>query len=187
MSIASLIPMLNFDRWPQLRADDRLHRALDAKTIVGEVDDRARGRIGDEADTIGRAERVHEAGRRLQHAARGAGADVELIDGEHDHPAVRRRLVGGEDRLEGIGGLLARGLDVDLDELGRDDATRFAVDLHQEIGREQVLDRTAAAVGHGDVHGDDVDAGAERRSLFRRLRLLALVRLSATKPRRTTQ
>ena len=71
---------------------------------------------------------------------------------------------------------VSRGLDVDLDELGRDDAARFAVDLHQEIGREQVLDRAAAAVDDGDVDGDDVNAGAERRSLFRGLRLLALVR-----------
>ena len=98
---------------------------------------------------------------------------MQLVDGEHDHPPVGRRLVGREDRVERIGTLPARRLHVDLDELRRDDAPLGPVDLDHEIGREQILDRTAAVVGDRHVNRNDVDAGAEGRSLLLGLRLLA--------------
>ena len=131
----------------------------------------------DEADAIGRAEAVDEAAGGLQEAAHGTGPDVQLIDGHHDHAAIGWRLVRSEDRIERVGRLSLRGFDIDPHQLGGHDTTRLAVDAHGEIRRAQIGHWTAGAVGHGDIHGHNVNAGPECRVLGirgRRLRLLSV-------------
>ena len=67
----------------------------------------------------------------------------------------------------GFGRLTLRGFDVDPDVVGGHHAARLAVDLHDEVRREQILDRLAVSVDDRHVDRNDVDPGAESRPLRR--------------------
>ncbi len=156
-----------------LLADDAFHPAPDAQVVVGERHLHARLGERDERHPVGRTQTIEELGGRRQQGPRAAEADVALVDGDHNLPAVWRLEVGGVQRLERIGRFAPRRFHVDLHVLRRDHATGLPVDLDDEIGRQEVLDRHALPIDHRHVNRDDVDAGSERRTLGRRLRLLA--------------
>ena len=154
------------------RADDAVHGGLEPAVIRCETDARPRLRIRDERHLIEGAQLVQEGLGGRQERPERPGADADLIDGNHDLPTLRRREIARVERLrlEAVGRhLLARGLDIDAHELGRHDASHLAVHFHHELRRSEVLDGAPLAIDDAHVHGDDVDAGSERRSLGRGL------------------
>jgi hypothetical protein len=156
-------------RFHRVLSDDALHRLANAEPVRREV--RARARLGkrDEGHRVERGEPVEKLHRRIHdrlHARRG---DVELIDGNDDLTAVGGSDVARVVRLCGIGGPLPGLFEIDLDQIRRHHAAGFAVDLHREVGRGQIFDRSSVPVDDTDIDRDQLDARLERRPLRRRL------------------
>ena len=115
-------------------------------------------------------QRVHELLRAVHRAARGAGANVALIDQQDDQASARRafgvgrgegfvghdHLGGGADHAERIGR---------ADVFDRRDLTLGAVDLDLQLRGGEVGDLTAVVVERRDVDGDEFDAGSKNRCL----------------------
>ena len=164
--------MLNLLGERRLLSDDALHAAAEPQVIVGERHLDAGLGKRDKRHAVGRTEAIEELRRRRQQRPCAPEPDVALIDRDDDLPAVGWLEVGGVQRLEGIGRFPPRGFDVDLQVLGGHDPPRLAVNLDDEIGRQEVLDRHSLGVDHGDVDRNHVDAGAEGGTLGRRFSLL---------------
>src|SRR5688572_4199721 len=160
----------------RLVADEALHRQAQLQLVGREADPRSRLGIGDERDLIERAQLIEEPLRGRHDRAQRSGSDVDLIDGNDDLPAVRRRQVTRVERLALISNLLLGGFNIDLDQFGGNDAANFAVDLHSEVWRTQIFNRSSIAIDHGDVNRDKVHTSPERWSLDGVRRLTGLRR-----------
>jgi hypothetical protein len=145
--------------------DQAAHRQPQLQFVGGEVDLRARLRIRNESDLVERAQVIEKLRRRLHDRTQRSRPHARLVYRDQDHAPVDRRQVAGEERLGLVGNLLFRRGDVDLDQLGGDDAPGLAVDLDGELGSTQIFNGLAAAIDDGHVDCSDLDAGAERRAL----------------------
>ena len=147
--------------------DEALQRAAQAHLVVREVHAHAGVRKCDERDLIEWSKTVEKAGRRIEDRTERPWPDAHLIDRQHDPPPLRRSQVAGVEALRLVDLWLSPGLNVDLDEIGRDHAPDDAVDLHHEVRREKIVDRSPVLVHDRDVHGHEIDTRAEAGSLDR--------------------
>jgi len=90
----------------------------------------------------------------------GTRADRVAIDREDDDASRRCSRIADEPGDGCVG--LRRASPIGSEEPRRQDATRFAVDAHGEVGGLQVRQRPAACVAHRGVDGEDFASAAER-------------------------
>ncbi len=161
-------------RGPLRVPDETLQRAAEAHLVVREIHAHTGLGIRDEGHLIEWSEAVEKPGCRIEDRPERTGPDVHLIDRQHDPSPVRRRQVAGIETLRLVNLRLSRGLNVDLDQIGGDHAPCFPIDLHHEVRREQIVDRSSVPIHDRDVHSNEIDTRAEPGALDRLRRLRGL-------------
>ena len=153
---------------PTMRSSDFANLVV----IGGEVDELARARHGDHRHPIFRRQRVDELLRAVHRAARGAGADVALIDQQDDQAVRSARLWRWTRRRSRRATTTLRGAPItrsgSAERSIRPSTTcrLVAVDLDVELRGGEVGDLAAVVVERGDVDARPARRRRERQGAW---------------------